>query len=449
MDFRTVLRTIASRWQLVVFAMVACLAGALAITMAQTKTYQASATILVSVSGAVTVNDAYEATQAAQQRLSSYAEIAGGRTVAQRAIDELDAPISPEQLMDSTKVSYTPLSTLFQLTVTDTDPQRAAALAQAMADQFAALVPEVDPGVELNETPSTGAGIGIDGQQRAAIAKATVVEQPIVPQDPVSPVPARNLTLGLLAGLLLGISIALVRNATDRTVRGSDGLATSSGVPTLAELPPPDDSIFDEAMSGLRNRLTGATTAQAQSLLVTAPTVGQGATTTALNLARSFADVDETVLLVDGDANLADLVTGDLIIEDAVVPTAYSGLSALASAPTTKSRRQLSTTSLAAALKKLCANFDRVVIDGPPAVVGADAAAFAAAVDATVLVVRCGKTTVDEVERSLENLRAAGGKVVGTVLTDISVPRRTKAAMVAYQEKVGDTDHSDDHTADA
>ncbi len=154
MDFRSLLRIIASRWKLVLVATVACVAGALVLTMVQTKSYQASSTILVSVSGAATVNDAYAATQAAQQRLSSYAEIAGGRTVAQRAIDQLGVPLSAEQLMASTKVSYTPESTLFHLTVTDADPQRAAALASAMARQFAEMIPSVDSGIQLSNTPA-------------------------------------------------------------------------------------------------------------------------------------------------------------------------------------------------------------------------------------------------------------------------------------------------------
>ena len=92
MDFRTFVRIIAFRWKIVVAAILACLVGAATITALQTKTYQASATILMSLSGAATVTEVYAATEASQQRLSSYAEIAGSRTVAQRAIDQLHVP---------------------------------------------------------------------------------------------------------------------------------------------------------------------------------------------------------------------------------------------------------------------------------------------------------------------------------------------------------------------
>jgi capsular polysaccharide biosynthesis protein/MinD-like ATPase involved in chromosome partitioning or flagellar assembly len=445
--------------------------------MVQTKSYQASSTILVSVSGAATVNDAYAATQAAQQRLSSYAEIAGGRTVAQRAIDQLGVPLSAEQLMASTKVSYTPESTLFRLTVTDADPLRAASLASAMARQFAELIPTVDPGVQMSNTPAPASPTDRPtdpdpGQQPLVSAKATVVEQPTVPEYPVSPVPSRNLTLGLLAGLFVGMAIALLREATDRTVRGREKLTGSSGLPVLAELPPPgeresdgelrpnspDDLVFEEAVRGLRNRLSGASTAQARSFLVTAPALGQGATTTALSLALSFTDVDETVLLIEGDGGqptiagilgvdseqgLAEAMADGHVTDDAVATTSHPGLHVLASSGSTKVRRQFSTAAFVGTLEKLCGYFDRVVIDGPPALVAAEASSLAAAVDATLLVVRAGVTTIDDVGGSLEKLRAAGGKVVGTVLTDAAVPRRTKAATIAYYEKVGDTTASE------
>ena len=58
-----------------------------------------------------------------------------------------------------------------------------------------------------------------------------------MPNHPVSPVPTRNLALGLVAGVLLAVALALIRDATDRTVRTRETLDRVSGVPMLAELP--------------------------------------------------------------------------------------------------------------------------------------------------------------------------------------------------------------------
>ncbi|MCT7660164.1 polysaccharide biosynthesis tyrosine autokinase [Mycobacterium deserti] len=466
MDLRTFASIIKTRWRIVIAAIVACLVGAVAVTVLQTKTYEASAKVLVSFPGVTSINDAYAATQAAQQRLSSYAEIAGGRTVAARALDELKAPLTADDLVKSTEVSYTPESMLFRLSVTDSDPQRAAALATAMADQFALLVPQVDAGVADAQPSGPAAGAEDDGGQLAA-AQATVVEPPTVPEKPVSPVPARNVVLGLLAGILLGIALALARNATDRTVRSGDAVTASSGLPVLAQLPGPGASaagakraatpaelVVDEGLRGLRTRLLGGSSTPPRSFLISAPGVGQGATTTALNLAQSFAAVDEAVLLIEGDPRrptiakllglqsplgLADVLADPQLLDDAVQPTRHAGLWMLAATESSQIKRQANATLLSAALEKLFANFDRVVIDGPPSFISADTGVLSAAVDATVLVVRSGVTTVDEIDGALQNLRAAGGDVVGAVLTDAPVPRRTKDAIVAYREMAGDT----------
>jgi capsular polysaccharide biosynthesis protein len=462
-DFRTFVRIIASRWKVVLAATMACLAAAVAFTAFQAKTYQASATILISFAGATNVNDAYNAAYAAQQRLSSYAEIAGGRTVAQRAIDQLGAPLTADGLVANTSVTYQPDSTLFRLTVSNPDPHDAAALATAMAHQFAAFLPEIDFAV-----PDPEVHWGIGSQQTPGTAKATVVDEPIVPAGAASLAPVKSVTLGLLAGVLLGVALAVVRNATDRTVRSREALTATSGLSVLAQPPLPStkkatrrrrgratpaDVVFEGEVRRLRNRLLGPATTQTRSVLVTAPVIGQGATTTALNLAVSFTEIDQSVLLIEGDPRettlasllgsdsslgLADVMADEQMLDDAVQPTAHAGLWLLASATPRHIQRQFGTAQLGATMEKLSGNFDRVVIVGPPALVAADAATFAAAVDATVMVVRAGRITVDEIDGALENLRSAGGKVVGAVLTAAPLPRRTRAATVAYQDNAGD-----------
>ncbi|BCI85918.1 hypothetical protein NIIDMKKI_11240 [Mycobacterium kansasii] len=90
-------------------------------------------------------------------------------------------------------------------------------------------------------------------------------------------------------------------------------------------------------------------------------------------------------------------------------------------------------------LADLSSRFDRMLVDGPPVLATADTGLLAGAVQATVLVVRAGRTTVDELNDALTALRAAGAQIAGTVLTDARVPRHTRAAARIYRAKVSGT----------
>ena len=58
-----------------------------------------------------------------------------------------------------------------------------------------------------------------------------------VPQDPVSPKPLRNTAMGLILGLLLGCGAALARDYLDDTVRDKASLEDESQLPTLGVIP--------------------------------------------------------------------------------------------------------------------------------------------------------------------------------------------------------------------
>jgi capsular exopolysaccharide synthesis family protein len=496
-DFRTFARTLASHWLLLVGALLACLVGAAAVTAFQTKSYQSSATVLISFSGETDLTQVFQGTQAAQERLSSYAAVAGGHAVAERAVKQLHLPISADDVAGRTQVSFAPKSTLFTITVTDTDPKRAAVLAQAMADQFTAIVgtlggnPKSPPAPVSSAAPQTVPPPNPDGQptaspqagetatvpvpmpaadpqpttppaQQPPIARATVVERAGVPDRPFKPVPMRNMAVGLVAGVLLGIGVALTREATDRTVRTRQKLEELSGVRTLAELPGSrgraprygTDVSFDDAVRGLRARLLRAMGPEARRVLLAAPFGGEGTTTTALNLCRAFTELGEDVLLVEGDtrrpviAGLLKVESGEGlgnaladpdIAPEAVKRTPIPKLFVLAARAARRETLPCSAylpERLDQVLRDVSAAFDRTVVDGPPVLATADAGLLAGAVHATVLIVRAGRTTEDELTDALTALRAAGANVVGTVLTGARLPRHARAATRTYRAKV-------------
>jgi capsular exopolysaccharide synthesis family protein len=490
LDFRTFIRILAARWKIAVLATLACVIGAGFITAVETKAYQSTATILMSYSGQTTMFDVEYAAEASQRRLTAYTQIAGGPMVAQRAIDQLRVPIRAADLVSKTKVVYTTDATIFQLTVTDTDPKRVAALTAAIADQFVAVVPTLGVGAEpaVPSRPSAPATPRPerDGQEASELsqtadgaeattsdeqppnperpplplATALVVGRPVVPETAVEPVPERDIAIGLVAGLLLGIAAALMREAADHTVRDAATLERLTELPTLAELPGRrgdtprfgTEALFDDAMRTFRTRLLRVVGPEANRLLVAAPFGGEGTTTTAVNLAHCFTELGDRVLLVEGDPRrsaiapllgvnsglgLAHVLADRARAAEAVWATAVPNLFVVASRRGSRDATLPSGADLPEVLENLSAGFDRVVVDAPAVLATAETGLLAGAAHATVLVVRSARTTAEEVKDALRAMRSAGAEVVGTVLTDARVSRRTKAATRNYHAKLG------------
>jgi capsular exopolysaccharide synthesis family protein len=64
-----------------------------------------------------------------------------------------------------------------------------------------------------------------------------VIEQAVVPERPVRPVPLLNLALSLVFGLLLGVVAALSRELSNRSVRTRADALLAAGLPVLGALP--------------------------------------------------------------------------------------------------------------------------------------------------------------------------------------------------------------------
>ncbi|WP_205731065.1 hypothetical protein, partial [Escherichia coli] len=121
-------------------------------------------------------------------------------------------------MVASTGVELTPLqvagkvtattelnTVLVTATVADDSGERSLQIARGLADNFPKMVDQLD-----------NQGRGAD------TVVINVVSGPTLQSRPVSPDAVRYLGLGLAAGLLLGLSLALLRELLDNSVRDPD-----------------------------------------------------------------------------------------------------------------------------------------------------------------------------------------------------------------------------------
>ena len=170
-----------------------------------------------------------------------------------------------------------------------------------------------------------------------------------------------------------------------------------------------------------------------RSIAITSSVPAEGKTTTAVQLAEAIASSDKTVLLVECDMRKHDLssvlhahcpvglyavMTEEEDLDEAVVETDTPNMFFLDIEPSIPNPTDIiSSDSFKNLTKKLAENYDYVLYNTPPVGTFVDAAVLSTLMDGTLFVIRMNSTKRDEVVNAFEQLRKAGGNVIGSVAT--------------------------------
>jgi len=169
------------------------------------------------------------------------------------------------------------------------------------------------------------------------------------------------------------------------------------------------------------------------TLALTSPGPGAGKTLTSINLAISMAmEVDKTVLLVDADlrrpsvhkflglhpaSGLSDYLVKNIPLEQILINPGIPRFVVLPGGrPLVNSSEMLASPRMMDLVEELKTRYESryVVFDLPPVLAVDDALAFTPSIDATMLIVEEGKSSEEEVKRSMELLSESN--VIGAVL---------------------------------
>jgi capsular exopolysaccharide synthesis family protein len=443
---RDYLRIVLKRWRIVVACTVLVLGAAGVLTYLTPPTYAAHATAFVSISS-TGAGDAsiYASSQFAMQRVASYTEVVKSPDTLHPVIDRLGLTMSVRDLRAVVSAENPVDTVLIKVTATDSNPQRAQAIVNAVSDQMGT-------NIERLETPRTPGG--------QSPVKVTTTVPSLAPQQPISPKIPLNLALGLLAGLALGVLVAVIREQQDTTVRG-DELEDLTGRPALA-LIGLNQQVKTQPLITMQGHGRGVeefrslrTTLQfvdvdqpPRVIVITSALASEGKTTTACNLAIALAQSSLRVCLVeadmrrpnastlmgiDGSIGLSNVVAGQIDLADALMPW-HRGLLTILPAGTTPPAptRLLGSKTMAAVIATLRADFDFVIIDAPPILPVSDAAVLARAADGAVLVARYGKTRREQLTSAIADLDAVKARLIGTALT--MVPARGHRDLRGHDE---------------
>jgi capsular exopolysaccharide synthesis family protein len=274
----------------------------------------------------------------------------------------------------------------------------------------------------------------------------SIVDTATPPKAPSKPNLLLNVALAALLGLGLGVVAALVLEVLDETIATPDDAESKLGVPVLGVVPLLEKgqttasaladirSPFSEAYYSLRTALQFSTPDGApSSMLVTSARPAEGKSTTAYSIALNLARVGRRVLLLDGDLRnpsmhrvvgvdnergVSNLLSGSADLASLTQRTSQENLFFIPCGPLPPNPAELwGGDRVRLFLQEAKANFDHVVIDGPPVLGFADAPLLAAAVGGVVFVVESRGTRRGQARGALRRLQVGNAHLLGAVLS--------------------------------
>lgn len=281
-----------------------------------------------------------------------------------------------------------------------------------------------------------------------------IVDPAQIPGRPVYPRKTFNMVMALLTGTLVAVGLVFVVEMIDdrirvpRDITGQLGEAFLGLVPETSAkeadrvaLVPRDESTPSvEAFRALRTGvLTAVGLEPPRSILVASSASGEGKTYVATNLAVALAQAQRRVLLVDADMRrpsahdrfgrpltpgLSNVLTGTATLNESLQKLPVSGLSLLSAGDITfEAPELLGSATFGDLLDILHEHFEWVIIDSPPVLTVTDASIIARRTSGIVFVVGSGMTRARTARLATEELRHAGGTMLGAVLNRAEVER--------------------------
>lgn len=425
-DYLNILR---KRW----ISIIACaLLGALAAgawSLLTTPTYTATSTVFVTVSNAQTAGDLNQGSTFAANQVRSYAEVVTMPIVLDPVATKLNNGLSSAKLAKEVSATVPTNTALIQIAVVDTNPQRAADIANAVSAQTVSTVDALAP----------------TGTDKSRLVRATIVAPAGVPNIKTAPKNKQNVALGFTVGLLVGVVQAILRSLLDTRVNTEDDIDQVTDASVVGRIAydsnaPKNPLVFQddphslraEDYRRLRTNLQFVGIDRNRSFVVTSSLAGEGKTTTAINIASALADAGDNVLLVDADLRrprvasyldmdnslgLTSLLIGRTKLENVVQDVHGNGLHVLTAGQVPPNPAELlSSEEMREFLAKAVETYDTVIIDAPPLLPVTDAAVLSTIAGGALLVVGSGLVTRPQLASAIDSLKDVDGHLLGLVL---------------------------------
>jgi tyrosine-protein kinase Etk/Wzc len=307
------------------------------------------------------------------------------------------------------------------------------------------------------------------------VGNVRVVDTAVAAERPLSPKAPMVLGVAALAGLVLSVVAAFLRNALFGGLTDPDEVERYTGLPVLATVPyselqnrlwrrarrkntripallaqsngstPPIESL-----RSFRTVLQVAMRDSSNNIVVfTGPIAGVGKSFLSANFAFIQAAVGKRVLLIDADFRrgtlnryfatsaengLFEVLAGTVPLEAVTKRNIMNGVDFISTGKVTFDPSELlASDAFGECLHALASDYDIVIVDTAPVLSSSDAAVVGAHAAAVMMVVRSGMNTVGEIRESTKRLAQAGAPVAGVVFNGLKL----QSEGIGYRSKYG------------
>ncbi len=301
--------------------------------------------------------------------------------------------------------------------------------------------------------------------EASTIGNVSIIDSAEVPQAPVSPNMKLNLTMGLMAGLILAVGVAFFLEFIDDSLKSTEEVERYIKKPIYGIIPriseqrllEDDDgprsatrnlvtkhspkSPISESFRTLRTNIHYAQPDKtASQILITSAGPSEGKSTVVSNLALTIANTGKKTILIDcdlrkpnihnffelsRDPGITTILTQEQTREQVMRDSGVENLWVIPSGPIPPNPTEmLGSQAMKDLVAELSDEFDMVLLDSPPVVAVTDAAILSSFIQSTLLVVELGRARASGVNRAVDLLEKVNANLMGLVTNNISAGYR-------------------------
>lgn len=212
MEMRYYLRIIQRGWWIILLTILVAVNASLIVSYLTVPQFQTVSRFVVSPNATLFTDswDVVSSLDTLDRRsiINTYKEVLASPTI--YADHETIASISPEELDEyTTLVTVVPDTNIVQMTVSGPDANRVVAISKAISSSSIGYINDLYP-----------------------VYSFDIMTQPEVPTEPFQPKPLQNALLALIAGLIIGLGLAFLRDQLQNTIESMRQRTIVDGVST-------------------------------------------------------------------------------------------------------------------------------------------------------------------------------------------------------------------------